>query len=342
MATVSVSFSITWEPEQVDLVPTPTNILTEFDSINTPMGIFRYTGEKQSTSVRYSVSAAREGFGSPYQHQLMLGLEVRSPYNPFIFENTSTGTYIFAVEVDRQKHLNVHRYEESAGTGSHYSKTSFTYDLLNRGYLGLLEDIAAHVTVQVTGARSYIYPFLETSFDNILPEHLVPGKTNETTFVQQFEKGTRFFLRENPVIPDSIAVDRGDLPSTAVLQEVGSTGAITNLGDYYINYFTGEVVTLSSFESFNMFVRYRSAKQCAFYPTSPGLSVINLNDTSVLGRFNEYEPSDTSLSSLTYHEGSTSLGTGRTYASPKVSPQLRDVLEHRSIFNLNKYRYGEK
>jgi hypothetical protein len=327
--------------DEICVVPTPQNILNEMDGITRPFGVVRYTGERGRYYKDHAHQIASIAYESPEQQHMLLGLELRAPREFAVFENTDLSSMIHKIDVLDGHKLRVTSYEAGAGTAL-YSDSTSTYDLLDRTQYPFLEEVLAHATRNISGLRAYLSPLGHGRYNHILPYHLAPVQQNYRYEVQAFQQATSFYLNDRYLIPDSIEFNPGTMPEedASNVRFVNGTAAITNPGDIYVNFWTGEIKAGSDFSKYESFLSYQVVDPVYRFMTTPGSTIFSLASTDVATRLNTYDDPNCTLKKHRYQEAASNILEGYSYSGSKVSPKLAFMFQEGTLHQNNLNRWG--
>ncbi len=347
--------------QYVEIVPTPKNVLNELDSVSIVMGIDRYLGEKSKYFKSEANRIAVLGYDKPEQQQLQLGLELRSKSEFLVLECTSTSNRIIKADVfDDFRYKITTYFPPSIISTDLYNSSSFTYDLFDRCTYPFLEELVADTTKNIDGIRSYIAPTGHGRYNHILPYHLAPVQKNYLTGLTLAQESTSFYLDHRFIIPDSLEVFRGDLPSTIPLNVVQSTNEVTSPGDVHVDYWTGKVTASMIYDTsgikrkngivsvldgtglskFNVSFSYLYVNPISRFILTPNSTIINYTDTSIATRINTYDDPNCEIKKHRYQYAADNIQEGYIYSGSKISDNLAFVFERGKLKDFNLHRWG--
>jgi len=321
--------------EEAEVIPSPFNILNDFDGIAIPFGVNRYTGEKSSIFKEYahrSVAIANEDIN---QLNMLLGLETRTVTYHTVIENTSTNIYTILVSDDYK--LYISKYEEPSSVSPDlYKKTSYVYDLLNRDLYPFLEELLAKITIEIGDLRGYISPFSHSRYNHILPYHLSPIQKNYDNYSYAVPDSKRFFLPHNSIVPDSVILKDTNTSSNVSLKLVKEIGDITSDNDVHINYKTGEVNLNRSMDDWKVVILYDAAIPISHFLTTPSSIFLPLNQNDIFHRVNTYSLSNYDSHKYIYRDSET-LNKSKEYNGVFISPEIKRLLMNDNTNDKNRW-----
>lgn len=327
--------------DEIELVPTPENVLNEFDGVTAPLGIRRFTGEKSKYYKNYAHQITKLGFNSPEEQHRFLHLELRGEPEYAIFESTDIDNILVRSEVLNNFKLQLTTYTPGGGTSLYQSQQS-TYDLLDRNTYPFLEELLAHASNNVSGLRTYISPLGHGRYNHILPYHLVPYQRNYEFNTGAILQGTSFFLPDRHILPDSLEIIQGNIPDNiySSIKQVNGTSNLNLDTDFYINYWTGEVKVGSDFGKYETFISYESIDPSYRFTLTPGSTIFQYGSTDLLTRLNTLDNPNQSLETHRYQYGNGNIVEGYQYSGSRISPNIAFTIEEGDLISSNLNRWG--
>lgn len=310
--------------DAADLVPEPQPVFGEFDGVTMPMGIERYQSERINDYKTFAYEMSRIGFLEREQHAILASKEARIEGVPMLLECVNTSTSFMKAKVTSNNKLQIYTYA-NATSSPYYTSTSYEYDLLDRSSFPFLNDVCASATKEIAEARFHLDEGGHGHFSNIAPYNLLPVQTNFSIESYPALKSTSYKLGNRFIIPDTFRVFSDEVGTDMVLNQVGESTAVTNAGDYYIDYVNGKVTTGTDFGKYNIRFQYQHANYKTWFQVSPGFSVFSLGDKNILSRYHQSVDENYSTQAVTYYQNSTTVGTGDTYVHLQFCKEISDL-----------------
>ena len=284
--------------EEITQIPQAHNVLNEIDGVASPMGLRRLRGEKTREFKDHMTNVCSVNTREPERVDIAAGLETRIPHKFVVFENLSYATHVVSVRCLGTRRLVIDVYDQSIVP---FQKTTYTYDLLNRGKYPFMDDLVAAVTVDIPELRAYVWPFLQSRDNSLLPEHLSVCANRFSASAAWPGKDQYFWADYSGIIPDSIKITH-DLPEDVTLAQQPDAVTVLSSGDpgyYFIDYARGIFVSGGQWGMYQANAVYEFAEPIFYMPATPGASIIEVGNKDVLHRALHWShPTFDSLSGL--------------------------------------------
>lgn len=327
--------------DEVCITPTVQNVLNELDGVTKGFGVYRYSGEKGKAYKDSSARISKLAFQKPDEQHMLLGLELRSELEFAVFEHSDISNYLSKIDVLDSHKLRVVTFADGPGTSLYASSTSY-YDLIDRSTYPFLEEVLGAVTQGNNGLRSYMSPLGHGRYNHVLPYHLAPVQRNYEFKSGPFQKGTAFYLNDQNIIPDSVEISTGNMPTdeSERLKFVADSSKIIEDGDVYVNTRTGYVQTGSDFTKYNPFISYETVDPVYRFMTTPGSTIFSYASTDVATRINIYDNPNAELKKHRFQESAVGVVESYIYSNAGVSPKLSSMFSEEKLQSKNLNRWG--